>query len=84
MGDFYDRAQVERVYYPQVEQLLKDATGAAKVVIFDHQVRNIQLFRQGEKQARDYASTVHNDYTAKSAPRRVRDHLPAQEAEERL
>jgi hypothetical protein len=84
VGDFYDRAEVERVYYPEVEQLLKDVTGAAKVVIFDHQVRNIQLFRRGEKHAREYASTVHNDYTVKSAPRRVRDHLPAEEAEERL
>jgi hypothetical protein len=82
--DFYDRAKVQEVYYPEVEQLLKKATGAEKVVAFDHQVRNIQLFRRGEKQARDYASTVHNDYTAKSGPRRVRDHLPPEEAEERL
>jgi hypothetical protein len=82
--DFYDRAEVERVYYPEIELLLKEATGAEKVVVFDHQVRNIQLFRRGEKQARDYASIVHNDYTAKSGPRRVRDHLPAKEAEERL
>jgi hypothetical protein len=82
--DFYDRAKVQEVYYPEVEQLLKKATGAEKVVVFDHQVRNIQLFRRGEKQARDYASTVHNDYTAKSGPRRVRDHLPPEEAEERL
>jgi hypothetical protein len=82
--DFYDRNEVERVYYPEIEVLLKQATGAEKVVVFDHQVRNIQLFRRGEKQARDYASTVHNDYTAKSGPRRVRDHLPAEEAEERM
>jgi hypothetical protein len=82
--DFYDRAEVQQVYYREIEQLLKQATGAEKVVVFDHQVRNIQLYRRGEKQARDYASTVHNDYTAKSGPRRVRDHLPTEEAEERL
>ena len=82
--DFYDRSEVQEVYYSEVEQLLKKATGAEKVVVFDHQVRNIQLFRRGEKQARDYASTVHNDYTAKSGPRRVRDHLPPEEAEERM
>ena len=82
--DFYDRAEVQQVYYPEIEQLLKQATGAEKVVVFDHQVRNIQLYRRGEKQARDYASTVHNDYTAKSGPRRVRDHLPPEEADERL
>jgi hypothetical protein len=82
--DFYGLAEVERVYYPEIELLLKEATGSEKVVLFDHQVRNIQLFRRGEKQARDYAFTVHNDYTAKSGPRRVPDHLPAEEAEERL
>ena len=82
--DFYERAEVQQVYYPEIEQLLKQATGAEKIVVFDHQVRNIQLYRRGEKQARDYASTVHNDYTAKSAPRRVRDHLSPMEAEQRL
>ena len=82
--DFYDRAEVREIYYSEVEQLLKEATGAEQVIVFDHQVRNIQLYRRGEKQARDYASTVHNDYTAKSGPRRVRDHLPPEEAEQRL
>jgi hypothetical protein len=82
--DFYDRAEVQQVYYPEIEQLLKQATGAEKVVVFDHQARNIQLYRRGEKQARDYLSTVHNDYTANSAPRRVRDHLPPEESEQRL
>ena len=38
----------------------------------------------GEKNAREYGRAVHNDYTAKSGPRRVRDHLPPAEAEERL
>jgi hypothetical protein len=82
--DFYDRQEVERAYYPEVERLLKEATGAEKVVIFDHQVRNIELSKRGEKDAREYAKVVHNDYTAKSGPRRVRDHLPTDEADERL
>jgi hypothetical protein len=82
--DFYDRAEVEKVYYPEIELLLKKVTGAEKVVIFDHQVRNIKLSKQGEKNARDYVWMVHNDYTAKSGPRRARDHLAAAEAEQRL
>jgi hypothetical protein len=82
--DFYDTQEVEQVYYPEIEALLKQATGAEKVVVFDHQVRNIKLSKQGEKNAREYVWVVHNDYTAKSGPRRVRDHLPAAEAEERL
>jgi hypothetical protein len=82
--DFYDPEEVRAVYYPEVERLLKAATGAAKIVIFDHQVRNLELARRGEKNAREYGKIVHNDYTAKSGPRRVRDHLPAAEAEELL
>ncbi len=40
VSDFYDEAEVKRVYYPEIERLLKAATGAVKVVIFDHTVRN--------------------------------------------
>jgi hypothetical protein len=32
----------------------------------------------------EYAKLVHNDYSAKSGPRRLRDHLPAEEADNRL
>jgi hypothetical protein len=82
--DFYDRAEVETVYYPEIEALLKKVTGAAKVVVFDHQVRNVEFSRQGERNAREYVRAVHNDYTAKSGPRRVRDHLSPIEAADRL
>ncbi|MBV8056114.1 MAG: methyltransferase [Deltaproteobacteria bacterium] len=84
VGDFYDREEVQRVYYSEIERLLKDATGASKVVIFDHQVRCLPMAQRGERGAREYGKVVHNDYTAKSGPRRVRDHLPPAEAEEAL
>jgi hypothetical protein len=82
--DFYDREEVQRVYYPEVERLLRNATGVSKVVIFDHQVRCLPMAQRGERGAREYGKVVHNDYTAKSGPRRVRDHLPPAEAEEAL
>src|SRR4029077_10865687 len=34
--DFYDPAEVERAYYPEIETLMKQATGAEKVLTFDH------------------------------------------------
>ncbi len=74
--DFYDPDEVKSVYYPEVERLLKQVTGAERVVIFDHIVRNPLLAERGEKGARSPAKFVHNDYTFKSAPRRVRDLLP--------
>jgi hypothetical protein len=74
--DFYDPDEVKSVYYPEVERLLKQVTGAERVVVFDHIVRNPVLAERGEKGARAPAKVVHNDYSFKSAPRRVRDHLP--------
>jgi hypothetical protein len=64
--NFYDRDEVQRVYYPEVEPLLKEATGASKVAIFDHQVRCLPMAQRGERGAREYGKVVHNDYTAKS------------------
>jgi hypothetical protein len=74
--DFYDPKEVKAVYYPEVERLIKRVTGAERVVVFDHIVRNPVLAERGEKGARPPAKMVHNDYSFKSAPRRVRDHLP--------
>jgi len=74
--DFYDPDEVKSVYYPEVERLLKLVTGADRVLIFDHIVRNPVLAERGEKGARPPAKIVHNVYSLKSAPRRVRDHLP--------
>jgi hypothetical protein len=74
--DFYDPDEVKSVYYPEVERLIKRVTGAERVVVFDHIVRNPVLAERGEKGARGPAKFVHNDYSFKSAPRRVRDHLP--------
>jgi hypothetical protein len=74
--DFYDPDEVKSVYYPEVERLLKRVTGAERIVIFDHIVRNPVLAERGEKGARAPAKFIHNDYTFKSAPRRVQDLLP--------
>src|ERR1700751_270927 len=74
--DFYDSEEVKSVYYSEVERLLKRVRGAERVLIFDHVVRNPVLAERGEKGAHTPAKVVHNDYSVKSAPRRVRDHLP--------
>src|ERR1700733_6410969 len=37
--NFYDEAEVRAVYYPEVERLVKQATGAVRVLVFDHNVR---------------------------------------------
>src|ERR1043166_1568622 len=35
-GDFDDEEELRRVYYPEAERLVAAATGASRVVIFDH------------------------------------------------
>ena len=76
--DFYSPDEIKRVYYPEVEQLVKDRLGAHKVFVFDHNVRNATIPGMPAP-----SRQVHNDHTVNSAPRRVRDHLP-EEAEELL
>ncbi|WIM09601.1 CmcJ/NvfI family oxidoreductase [Enhydrobacter sp.] len=80
--DFYDEREVRSIYFPEVEALIKRETGASKVVIFDHTVRTAD--RAVERGLRTPVRSVHNDYTEKSGPQRVRDLLPASEAEARL
>ena len=80
--DFEDEAQIRTVYYREAEQILRRATGAEKVVIFDHTLRSSA--EQRTEGTREPVLFVHNDQTAVSGPRRVRDHLPADEATARL
>jgi hypothetical protein len=82
MRDFYDEREVRDVYYQEVERLVKQATGAEKVVIFDHTIRVAE--RAVARGLRAPVQLVHNDYTERSGPQRVRDLLGAAEAEARL
>jgi hypothetical protein len=83
VADFFDEAEVRRVYYAEMEALVKAETGASRVVIFDHTLRTADdEFREAHK-IREPVRRVHNDYTEWSGPQRVRDLLP-QEADELL
>jgi hypothetical protein len=81
MKDFYDDDEVKRVYYPEIEQLVKQSTGAARVLVFDHTLRAENDTVREEKFASRPVRSVHNDYTEWSGPQRVRDLLPKDEAE---
>jgi hypothetical protein len=79
MSNFYDEDQIATVYYPECERVMKAVTGAARVVAFDHIVRNAAMSEKGNT-IKIPAKRVHNDYTAWSSPQRVRD-LMGDEAE---
>ena len=74
--DFLDDASVKRLYYPAMEKLAKQCTGAARIHIFDHTVRHGDPDVRREIRVKPPARGVHNDYTHWSARKRVRDLLP--------
>lgn len=84
MTDFYDAEELKSVYYPEAENLIKQYTGASRVLVFDHTLRSGEEATRVEKLVREPVLSVHNDYTEWSAPQRVRDLLPEDEAEELL
>lgn len=84
LRDFRDEARIRSVYYPEAAAIIREATGASHTVIFDHTLRDSAEGSRATASLREPVQRVHNDQTVISAPRRVRDHLPAAEAERRL
>ena len=82
MRNFYDEREVREVYYAEIDRLVKAATGAREVVVFDHTVRVAE--RAVDRGLRAPVQLVHNDYTEKSGPQRVRELLGATVAPARL
>jgi hypothetical protein len=81
--DFFDETEVRRIYYPEMEALVKAESGAARVVVFDHTLRTADDADREARKIREVVSRVHNDYTEWSGPQRVRDLLP-EEADDLL
>lgn len=82
--DFTDADERKRVYDREVEELIKQHSGASQVVVFDHTIRIGDERAQKAAGARPPVKGVHNDYTEASAPRRLRDILGDAEAERRM
>ncbi|KAJ3900480.1 hypothetical protein F5879DRAFT_972625 [Lentinula edodes] len=82
---FSNDEDIEREYYPESVELIKQLTEASKVVLFDHTIRRR---RPGELDTdpskRQPVSNVHVDQTSQSAKSRVLRHLPAFEAPQLL
>jgi len=84
LTDFSDDAAIRSIYYSESEQVLLKATGAEKVVVFYHTLRDSLSGSRATASLREPVRRVHNDQTFVSGPRRVRDHLPADEAAQRI
>merc|ERR1719353_2002905 len=72
-NDFRDDAEVVKTYYAEMMDLVKQASGAERVFVFDHTVResgNTNLNAAAGGSAAP-VPRVHCDYTATGAPRRL-------------
>jgi hypothetical protein len=76
VADFFDEEQVRAVYYPEIERLVRELSGAVRVVLFDHTLRSGDEAERRRRLVREPVLSAHNDYTEWSAPQRVRDLLP--------
>ena len=76
VADFFDPEQLKSVYYPEVEQLITNTSGASRVTIFDHTLRSGDGTEREAKLIREPVLAAHNDYTEWSGPNRVREVLP--------
>jgi hypothetical protein len=75
--DFGDEEAIRSQYYDETISLLEDVTGASRVVVFDHTIRRRIPGATDRSKGipRQPVPRVHNDYTVKSGPQRVRDLL---------
>uniref|UniRef100_A0A7S4TBG3 Uncharacterized protein n=1 Tax=Alexandrium monilatum TaxID=311494 RepID=A0A7S4TBG3_9DINO len=71
--DFSNDEEVAKMYYPEMRELVKAASGADRVFIFDHTVRNTDNTNLNAAAGGSAAPVprVHCDYTATGAPRRL-------------
>ncbi|KAE8153100.1 amino acid permease-domain-containing protein [Aspergillus avenaceus] len=75
--DFLDDEKIKNEYYPETEQLLKDATGASRVFIFDHTIRRQSKDDRTPSAAlRGPVQRVHIDQSYEASASRVSHHLP--------
>jgi len=74
-ADYRDEDAIRSAYYPEVERLIAAATGAERVVGFDHNIRNADRAANGEAGIRGPVPRAHNDFTHRSGPDRARAEL---------
>ncbi|KAF1994410.1 hypothetical protein P154DRAFT_557269 [Amniculicola lignicola CBS 123094] len=82
--EFVDDEKIKAEYYPETERLLKDATGASRIFIFDHTIRRqpvdvstgSSIPTEASRKLRGPVQRVHIDQSYKAALSRVPHHLP--------
>ncbi|KAJ7579322.1 hypothetical protein C8J56DRAFT_342083 [Mycena floridula] len=82
---FASEEEIQREYYPESIELIKELTGASRVVLFDHTIRRRRPGEAGtDPQKRQPVALAHVDQTPKAAEARVIRHLPAEDVPQLL
>lgn len=84
VDDFYAAARQPTPYEAELRELVLAITGGHELLVFDHTLRSDSPAIRRQHNIRETASVIHNDYTEASAEKRLRDLLPADEAEKCL
>lgn len=84
VDDFYRLDPARPAYEAEIRSLVLAASGGREALVFDHTLRSDSRAIRGAHGTREPASVIHNDYTDASAAKRLRDLLPAEDAEQRL
>ena len=60
VADFFDEDEIRRVYYPEMDALVKAESGAKRVVVFDHTLRTADddVSRDSTRSARSCAAST--------------------------
>jgi hypothetical protein len=75
--EYHNDTLVKEVFYEEVKDiLLQNVPGAKRVEIFDHTRRASTADLRKDLNCREPSAIIHNDYTAKSANKRLNDMLP--------
>ena len=72
-AELFDADELKKVYYPEVEQLIRERARAPRVVVFDHTLRSGNEAEREARLIREPVLSAHNDYTEWSGPQRVRE-----------
>lgn len=81
VADFYDQAQIDSIYTDEVSRLVAAVTGARRVAVFDFTRRADAPDTREVLHTREPARTIHNDFTAWSACKRLRETLGDDESD---
>ncbi|ARN75140.1 CmcJ/NvfI family oxidoreductase [Oceanicoccus sagamiensis] len=81
VSDFYQLAGQQSLYEQELRDLVLAAVGGRDAIVFDHTLRSDSPDIREQRNTREAASVIHNDYTDASAERRLRELVDTAEAD---